>query len=111
MPKPVHNDVENQLDVEEVSAEILQSLLTFNKENHPKILQESQDYDNKVDQIETLNEKILKQASEMKEMEAWKKTAQQEIGDLKLKSFADNGEIQDLKQRSLRDRERMTAEI
>ena len=37
--------------------------------------------------------------------------AQQEIGDLKLKSFADNGEIQDLKQRSLRDRERMTAEI
>jgi hypothetical protein len=58
-----------------------------------------------------LNEKILKQASEMKEMEAWKKMAQQEIGDLKLKSFADNGEIHDLKQRSLRDRERMTTEI
>jgi hypothetical protein len=82
VPKPVHNDVENQLDVEEVSAEILQSLLTFNKENHPMILQKSQNYDNKVDQIEALNEKILKQASVMKEMEAWKKTAQQEIGDL-----------------------------
>ena len=46
--------------------------------------------DKKADEVEALREKIVKQAAEMKEMEAWKKMAQQEIEDLKQKSVADS---------------------